>query len=182
MRHITIKFSNRALYTLIVMVLVILFGIGIYALAPSIDTSKGYHESEQISVSVLGTEKTLQEAIDDKSLGGDIPSGAVMAFNLAGCPSGWSTYTSARDRTIIGSGSSYSRGATGGATTHTLTIAEMPSHNHIGYWHGRYSHGDTGVAGSLTGYVSGGYTSSTGGDQPHNNMQPYIALLYCIKN
>lgn len=163
------------------MIVVVFLGIGIYALAPSIDTSKGYHESEQVSVSVSGVEKTLQEAIDDKSLGG-IPSGAVMAFNLAGCPSGWSEYTSARDRTIIGSGSSYSRGATGGAATHTLTIAEMPAHTHA------LPYGTAGGSTAAYHYTAqdrtrdGKTTLSAGGSQAHNNMQPYIALLYCVKN
>ncbi len=194
------------------MVGVVLLGIGVVALAPSIDTSKGYHESEQVSVSVSGVEKTLQEAIDDNSLGKDIPSGAVMAFNLAGCPSGWSTYTPAKDRVIVGSGSSYSRGATGGASTHTLTVAQMPSHTHsvtgTAASAGIHTHDFAGhPAGTNLGYIkwnalsrsavwysgsissSGAHTHSvtgtaaaTGGGAPHNNMQPYIALLYCQKN
>ena len=35
-----------------------------------------------------------------------------------------------QDRFIIGSGSTYTRGQTGGSTTHTLTTAQMPSHTH----------------------------------------------------
>lgn len=35
-----------------------------------------------------------------------------------------------RNRFIVGAGDSYSVGATGGEATHTLTVAEMPSHNH----------------------------------------------------
>lgn len=182
MRKIFNNLSNRVHYTLLAMVFVIFLGIGIYALAPSINTSQGYHESEQISVSVSGVEKTLQEAIDDKSLGGNIPSGAVMAFNLASCPSGWSEYTSARDRTIIGSGSSYSCGATGGAKTHTLTIAEMPSHTHKQTSWGSGAPGNSRLIGAGVTAIGAQTSSSTGGNQPHNNMQPYIALLYCVKN
>ena len=35
-----------------------------------------------------------------------------------------------RDRFIVGAGSSYSVGAKGGEATHTLTVDEMPSHDH----------------------------------------------------
>ena len=35
-----------------------------------------------------------------------------------------------RDRFIVGAGNSYSVGNTGGEATHTLTVAEMPSHSH----------------------------------------------------
>ena len=204
MRQINIQFSNRVLYTLITMVFVVLLGLGVIALAPSIDTSKGYHESNQVSISVAGTEKTLQEAIDDKSLGGSIPSGAVMAFNLEGCPDGWTELISARDRTIIGSGSSYSRGATGGASTHTHT---GPSHTHqlpvglsptVGICWNAAATGDaftstfraSTVAQAAaarrfvsdaggTGATGAGGTGATGSS---SSLQPYIALLYCVKN
>ncbi len=35
--------------------------------------------------------------------GGTIPAGAVMAFNLSSCPDGWSPFTEANDRFIMGS-------------------------------------------------------------------------------
>lgn len=71
-------------------------------------------------------------------------------------------------------------GASGGAQTHTLTIAEMPSHNH------------TVIAAIVSGSVESGNgdneptnstrtTNNTGGDQPHNNVQPTMILNYLIK-
>lgn len=66
-------------------------------------------------------------------------------------------------------------GQTGGAKTHQLTVNEMPSHTH-----------DVTLKGNLTKQEGGGgatvisidtYTQTTGsrgGDQPHNNLQPYI--------
>ena len=40
------------------------------------------------------------------------------------------TWVALQDRFLIGAGHSYAVNATGGATTHTLTVNEMPSHNH----------------------------------------------------
>lgn len=168
---------NRLLYTLLVLCVFIIMGVGVFIVNAYGGTQPSVmgHSVGEIE-GVCRTDGTGCPNFDT------IPAGAVMSFDLTSCPSGWSEYTSARDRTIIGSGSSYSRGATGGASTHTLTIAEMPSHRHTNYDRGRYSHGDVQVAGSLVGVVSASYSSYEGGNQPHNNMQPYIALLYCVKN
>lgn len=80
-------------------------------------------------------------------------------------------------------------GGTGGAESHTLTEAEIPSHSHIdGYSNGGGggTYGDTTAAsvsdmsmnGSSTSHPN---TSSTGGDGAHNNVQPTIILNYIIK-
>lgn len=42
------------------------------------------------------------------------------------------SWTQITDRFLIGAGESYSLGSTGGATTHTLSVAEMPAHSHSG--------------------------------------------------
>lgn len=91
------------------------------------------------------------------------------------------------ERVIVGNNGDgeFSLGNTGGEKEHILTIDEMPSHTH-----------DINPSGATT-FASGGnndinqtsgsrtYTflgiGSTGDDQPHNNMQPYIALNYIIK-
>lgn len=76
----------------------------------------------------------------------------------------------------IGSGSTYSLGATGGEATHKLTIDEMPSHNHdlprvMGFVNS--TSGGNGTYGSVSTWTTVG---NRGGDGAHNNMQPYVVV------
>jgi microcystin-dependent protein len=94
-----------------------------------------------------------------------------------------------RDRFIVGAGSSYNLNDTGGESTHTLTIAEMPSHSHR-FWRknngGAYGDGEgtnySGQSGQYSDEWVGVKTiENTGGSQPHNNMPPYYALYYIMR-
>lgn len=76
----------------------------------------------------------------------------------------------------IGSGSTYSLGSTGGEKTHTLTVAEMPSHNHdlprvMGFVNS--TGGGNGTYGSVNTWTTVG---NRGGGGAHNNMQPYVVV------
>jgi microcystin-dependent protein len=95
-------------------------------------------------------------------------------------------------RVIVGYGSedgltSRSMGDTGGDESHTLSIDEIPSHSHTVSNTVQKTGNDT--PGSLddTGNeidnvdTSTTNTSSIGGGQSHNNMQPFTVLNYIIK-
>jgi len=90
----------------------------------------------------------------------------------------WAAYGAGR--VIVGVGTSdqsFAAAATGGASTHTLTTAEMPSHNH------QQSVANGIVGGSAmsaqannTGgnFAIPNTTQNTGGGGAHNNLQPYV--------
>jgi len=82
-----------------------------------------------------------------------------------------------RERFIYGALLATDVGQTGGETEHTLTIDEIPSHDH-------------GIAGSVNSASgserrspstsTGDKSTKTGGDQPHNNMPPYLTARWAI--
>lgn len=126
----------------------------------------------------------------------------------------------AEGRVLIGANDSYPVGSVGGEATHTISVDEMPTHNHGGTFQGSGSTNSVNISGSF-GYFRGdsevytsgvfsngglvsnkGYTGSSwingrrvnmssdhshtfsvsgninsnGSNQPHNNMQPYLAV------
>ena len=111
----------------------------------------------------------------------------IFSFNDSFSPSAlwggsWSRVT---DRFLIGSGGTYSSGVAGGETSVTLTTDQMPNHEHgvidgdtrttVGFSFG------AGVPGveiqSWSNVDNVGkviITETKGGNQPHNNMPPYI--------
>jgi microcystin-dependent protein len=106
------------------------------------------------------------------------------------------------------SGSSYTQGEAGGESAHTVTISELPQHNHMmsalpingsadlqGITPGAtkapaqalvsLQGGGTNSAqlygtGPITGAMAASTISNNGGSQPHENRQPYLALNFCI--
>ena len=64
---------------------------------------------------------------------------------------------------------------TGGAETHTMSVAEMPAHTHSIEPGITGDGGATGSAGVRVTH-SANNTSSTGGGGAHNNIQPYITV------
>lgn len=113
------------------------------------------------------------------------PVGSIYISTVSTSPSTLfgGTWERIKDTFLLAAGSTYAAGATGGEATHTLTVNEMPSHSHYQkrYW------GSSGSANQA--YTEGAEftnpnvygsqidtTHSTGGDQPHNNMPPYLAV------
>lgn len=83
-------------------------------------------------------------------------------------------------RCLIGANDTYPLGSTGGEATHTLTVAEMPSHKHnTDDWilGGGGTNANITMGGNYYAHHYGNeIISNTGGGQAHNNMQPYLAV------
>lgn len=95
-----------------------------------------------------------------------------------------------RGRTLIGTGTwldsygtiTYSLGDLDGERKHKLSISEIPSHSHSYiYWSQYGSQWDYGERSPGATSDAVGTTSAVGGDQAHNNMQPYMAINWIIK-
>ena len=128
-----------------------------------------------------------------------IPKGWVLCNGQNGTPD-------LRNRFIVGAGSSYNVGATGGSNTVTLNISQIPSHNHGASSEeaGLHSHTYETVHPHSTAQGTGGFQSTvgdldeyattkdgththkinienTGGGGSHENRPPYYALAYIMK-
>ena len=141
-----------------------------------------------------------------------IPSGLICMWSGSTVPTGWALCNGTngtpdlRNRFIVGSGSSYAIGTTGGSNTVTLTTAQMPSHTHTGStgsasasYKGKagqmssYMNNETGyplmddVGNQGTGTISLGSHSHTltidsaGSGSAHENRPPYYALAFIMK-
>lgn len=92
-------------------------------------------------------------------------------------------------RFLLGSNQQYTLGSVGGEAEHTLSLSEMPSHDHgIKSRYSEVKHSGSheyhlysdNKDGSPN-YDTTRYTNKNGNGQPHNNMPPYTVINYLIK-
>ena len=148
--------------------------------APMLDTMKKIYPVGSIYMSTVSTNPATLFGFGTWEA---MPAGRVL---LAQGKSDW--------------GTTYEAGSSGGEATHQLTVGEMPAHSHNGLTNttGEHNHSvnlanDDGTnnsnissafnVGSGVAYVnaSGNHShtltiNNTGSNQPHNNIQPYIAV------
>jgi microcystin-dependent protein len=95
-----------------------------------------------------------------------------------------------RSRTPIHVGQGFTEGERGGEESHTLTQSELPQHNHV--MQASSQNGDQNLP-SILAQVNNTYRDfgapvatispasvSATGSQPHENMQPYAVISFCI--
>jgi len=97
-----------------------------------------------------------------------------------------------RGRVPIHNGQGHTLGETGGEQAHTVSIAEVPTHTHAAQ--GSPTNADSPtpannvLASALNVYraadnpttLQPASITNVGGSQPHENMQPYLTLSFCI--
>jgi microcystin-dependent protein len=97
-------------------------------------------------------------------------------------------------RVPIHMGGGHALGERGGEQAHTLSIPELPTHAHT--LNGTESHGSTPVPASMhlarwappnpyiapaqEAAMNAASIGNVGGSQAHNNMQPFLAVTFCI--
>lgn len=119
---------------------------------------------------------------------GSIYTNAAVATN-PGTLLGFGTWVAyASGRVLVGFDSGQTEfdtvEETGGAKTHTLTVAEMPTHSHglTGTSNGDFmgmvggGQGGWGIAGGTNNNIYRAIIQNNGGGGAHNNLQPYITV------
>lgn len=147
--------------------------------------------SEHSYASLKKRVEALENSQEQKSYEFRLPQGAVVAFYSRECPKGWQDYKELSGRVIVGVGKGSglelrSLGDVGGEESHTLTVNELPPHAHkadrVPWGQLNWKGGDSDPFWDRNGGKYQKYdTDSTGNGKAHNNMQPYLALLYCRK-
>lgn len=106
------------------------------------------------------------------------------------------TWEQKKDVFVLAAGDTYPVGSTGGEAQHTLTVDEIPSHNHkLLQTNG---HSEEEYVGGMLKATDGFYfaaaeprndnkyywwsnTQYSGGSKPHNNMPPYFAMPFWVR-
>lgn len=171
----------------------------------------GYTDSSVTTAKIANDAVTIDKITFENAL---VPVGGIIMWSGSTAPTGWALCDGQngtpdlRDRFIVGAGSGYIPGDTGGANTVTLTVGQMPSHKHgITLNHGTSRsydggggdddpigwptvlgtnrivyHGPDQTDGSSSEMDgSGNPLYSTGGGEAHENRPPYYALAFIMR-
>lgn len=143
-----------------------------------IDTKKS-----SVGVNCLPTQENAFQLGDSAWLTaqGAYPVGAIYLSVTEVDPSSLfgGTWERICGRFLLGADSTYAAGSTGGEAAHTLTVDEMPRHNHeIDNLNasGNATPYMTVQAQDKKGYGGNVQTMYSGGGKAHNNMPPYMAV------
>ena len=121
-----------------------------------------------------------------QAVGGSVPSGAVMSFNLASCPTGWTELVAARGRYIVGRPSGGTLAGTTGTALSNLENRQTGQHTHgiTGVWGNWYSNSGNylGIPGAQYTTASAHGTNGVAGGAVAGTNAPYIQLLTCQKS
>ena len=139
-----------------------------------------------LNASNLGSGTVANARLSDSSL---FVTGMIMMYNGSSAPSGWAICNGSngtpdlRDRFIVGTGSSYSLGNTGGANSVTLTIDQIPAHSHVYQNQVAVTNANERPwpASNNDCRLDDANTTSQGGGQSHENRPPYYALMFIMK-
>lgn len=149
----------------------------------------------------LNSRLALASAAYSIAAANGVPTGVITMWSgdIGAIPAGWALCDGTngtpdlRDRFIVGAGTTYTVGSTGGETQHILTVDEMPSHSHDFSGFGGSATATlvaTSTAGGTPNRVAQGGGSATGNypkiagsgsGQAHENRPPYYAMAYIIK-
>ncbi len=123
-----------------------------------------------------------------------MPKGSILAFNNEVCPEGWHDFKEGIGRFLVGIGNAPGLKLknlleSGGEEEHVLLLEEMPIHKHETVESGDPGNSAWGVSGPRNSRhgvrwenFQTSYTSPAGGSKPHNNLPPYIGVLFCEKD
>ena len=166
------------------------------------------------SASTLGTYDNIYGIVGvQTAVGTTIPTGMISLWygSIGSVPSGWylcdgtNGTPDLRDRFVVGGGSTYSVGATGGSTdaivvSHTHTATSTSTVTDPGHFHSYIQPSPGSLVGNINGASSGAISGSTGtkttgitvatsttnasaGVSGTNaNLPPYYALAYVMKS
>lgn len=140
--------------------------------------------------SAFGGQDAATKAYVDRNAGTPYPVGAIYISTVDTSPASLfgGTWERLKDVFLLAAGDTYEALTMGGEAEHTLTVNEMPQHSHD--FQASYSDIATG---SETGgkILAGGdsnqwlwsfaKTNDSGGNAPHNNMPPYLAVYMWVR-